>query len=622
MKILNCHIENFGALSSLDYNFRDGINALYSPNGGGKSTLAAFIKAMFYGLPSDSSRSRFNERRHYYPFSGGKFGGNLTFEFGGEVYRIERFFDRTSGDDTKVYLRGSLLREFSDGAVGYRFFGLDEQSFARTLFISSDAGELSSTDSINAKLGEYASAVAGEYDAGAAVETLEKACKNLQARGGKGEIPRLEAQIKRCRADLSNIDAVSARLGEKYQKSSQLAAQLAAIENEERRMNTAAVTAEKWARYDAMRSDIERKRARLDELKAAYPAGFPTDEELSVLNAAALAFPAERPRPDPAPAPNQKSGRIAAAVSFLLCIVMLIAGIVLMAFNTFVGVAALAAGALFLIATLCVMFMGKNGKKSSRAPSADGAMPSRADGVLQKYGLKGDYAAVAARVSRDRYEYSSLFSEAARGEDAARAYARENDLVQRPVGGAQMPSGAEELRRALAALDRDISDDESIVETLGERQAELESAQAELEECKRKFADYTAAAQFISEAARTLNMGYLKPVGEAFLRYSALLKSVLGGKIYLDKNFSVSFEGGGELRPDGHLSGGQRAVVSLCFRLALIDNLFGSELPFVVLDDPFADLDEEHMRRAAGLLHELSAGRQIIYFYCHKSRAV
>ena len=38
---------------------------------------------MFYGLPADSSRSKFNERRHYYPFSGGKFGGNLTFEKGG-----------------------------------------------------------------------------------------------------------------------------------------------------------------------------------------------------------------------------------------------------------------------------------------------------------------------------------------------------------------------------------------------------------------------------------------------------------------------------------------------------------------------------------------------------------
>ena len=57
MNILRCHIENFGSLCGLDYEFGGGLNALYSPNGGGKTTLACFIKAMFYGLPADTSRS-------------------------------------------------------------------------------------------------------------------------------------------------------------------------------------------------------------------------------------------------------------------------------------------------------------------------------------------------------------------------------------------------------------------------------------------------------------------------------------------------------------------------------------------------------------------------------------
>lgn len=624
MKLINCHVENFGSLHAFDYDFQNGLNSLYSPNGGGKSTFAAFIKAMFYGLPADSSRAKFNERRHYYPFSGGKFGGNLTFEWRGGVYRIERFFDKTSSDDVKVLLDGAVCREFS-GGVGERVFGLDEQSFARTLFITAEGGELSATGGINAKLAEYASAAAGEYDAEGAVSALDKACKNLQSRGGKGEIPRLEAQVKRCQADISNINAISARLGEKYAQCSSLTARLADIEASERRQGEYAVAAEKWARYDDMCREVEQKRARLNQIKGAYPAGFPSQDDISALNAAA-GLAAMQTSTDGQRAKGSSSKKpvgfaVSSALSFALSIIMIVVGFLLMPHSTFAGIAALGAGGLFIIATSCILLIGRKGKKQGDMGSG---VRARADGVLKKFNMGNySYTEASARISRDMLEYQTLFGEAARGEDAARAYARDNGLSERPsrTQDAQ-PSAADELRRSIAALNRDISDDESIVETLGEKQAELDGALADLQECRTKLAAYTAASQFISEAQRSLSSNFVRPVSEAFSRYSSLLKSALGGKVYVDKNFSVAFEGGGELRPDGHLSGGQRAVVSLCFRLALVDNVFGKDCPFVVLDDPFTDLDEEHMVRAAQLLRDLSKGRQIIYFYCHNSRRV
>ena len=51
MKLLRCHVENFGILSDFDLTFTEGLNVLCRENGFGKSTLAAFLKAMFYGLP-------------------------------------------------------------------------------------------------------------------------------------------------------------------------------------------------------------------------------------------------------------------------------------------------------------------------------------------------------------------------------------------------------------------------------------------------------------------------------------------------------------------------------------------------------------------------------------------
>ena len=73
---------------------------------------------------------------------------------------------------------------------------------------------------------------------------------------------------------------------------------------------------------------------------------------------------------------------------------------------------------------------------------------------------------------------------------------------------------------------------------------------------------------------------------------------------------------------DRFLSAGQRSVCALCFRLALMENMYGAEKPFLVLDDPFAELDEGHFEKTAKTLTALAKDVQIIYFCCHASRKV
>ena len=46
MKLLECHVDNFGKLSNYEYRFSESLTVIQEPNGFGKSTLAAFIKAM------------------------------------------------------------------------------------------------------------------------------------------------------------------------------------------------------------------------------------------------------------------------------------------------------------------------------------------------------------------------------------------------------------------------------------------------------------------------------------------------------------------------------------------------------------------------------------------------
>ena len=48
MKIKELYVAGFGKLKDLKMTFDDGLNVIVRDNGFGKTTLCAFIKAMFY----------------------------------------------------------------------------------------------------------------------------------------------------------------------------------------------------------------------------------------------------------------------------------------------------------------------------------------------------------------------------------------------------------------------------------------------------------------------------------------------------------------------------------------------------------------------------------------------
>ena len=100
MKLIGLYIENFGGLQKYSLNFEMGITSVIQPNGFGKTTLAEFIRAMFYGFPRKSKTLEKSLRQKYTPWGGGQFGGNLTFEYDGKHYRVERTFGANPKGDT------------------------------------------------------------------------------------------------------------------------------------------------------------------------------------------------------------------------------------------------------------------------------------------------------------------------------------------------------------------------------------------------------------------------------------------------------------------------------------------------------------------------------------------
>ena len=149
MKLISCHIENFGKLSDLRVDFVEGINLFHEMNGWGKSTLAAFLRVMFYGFDSKKESGSFDKERVVYrPWQGGTYGGEVDFSYQGKVYRISRTFGKTEKTDAfHLYdlMTNLECHDFSSD-IGTEIFGLDSASFKRSAFIAQNDCESGSTD--------------------------------------------------------------------------------------------------------------------------------------------------------------------------------------------------------------------------------------------------------------------------------------------------------------------------------------------------------------------------------------------------------------------------------------------------------------------------------------------
>ena len=291
MKLIECYIENFGKLSAYKYRFSEGLNAFCTENGSGKTTLSVFIKAMFYGLGAERRQSLDeNERKKYLPWQGGRYGGSLTFETGGVVYRIERSFGAKAADDSfSLVLRdtGELSDDYSEN-IGFELFDIDAQGFERTLFLSEkNLSGAVSNDSIAAKLSNLVGTTGDVGEISTALSRLEEKRKYYHKRGGSGEIASLRAKISECDGALTVLERRRLELEEKETRLKEIELAIAEVDRE--REEIADEMAKERIRasgrtyreqYAQMRAAIDADRASLSELSEFFASGIPTTYEI------------------------------------------------------------------------------------------------------------------------------------------------------------------------------------------------------------------------------------------------------------------------------------------------------------------------------------------------------
>lgn len=293
MKLLRCYVENFGVLHQYQQTFRPGITTLQQPNGFGKTTLTAFLCAMLYGLPRGGKADlNQNPRRKYAPWQGGRFGGYLEFEQEGTAYRVERYFGQTPAKDTfDLYTLQPILRKSNaySSDLGLELFGLDEDSFRRSIYLPQAAAEVPmATDHIRQKLAHLVeeSDDITRYDK--AVEALRaKRSSFVPYRGNGGLAGQTQAEITQLQARLEQQRAAAARLAPLAAEQTRLEAAIAADRKEAEQLTAeiqqlaqAKALYADWQAQQRLAAEEQAAAAGLQAMEEKYPAGLPAAQEL------------------------------------------------------------------------------------------------------------------------------------------------------------------------------------------------------------------------------------------------------------------------------------------------------------------------------------------------------
>lgn len=188
---------------------------------------------------------------------------------------------------------------------------------------------------------------------------------------------------------------------------------------------------------------------------------------------------------------------------------------------------------------------------------------------------------------------------------------------------------AEELRAKRIAVDARLVSERERIDRISDTPDKLLAAKAagerlleELSDAKARCEAIEKTIELMKKAKDNLSSRYIGKMQEAFCAYAKACGFDDKTEFVVDSELDVKIREHGKSRELDYYSRGMREMIELCARLSLIDVMFEDEKPFLVLDDPFANLDDDNVSLVAALMRSVAEKYQIIYTYCHSSRAI
>lgn len=546
MKLKRCYIENFGKLQQFEYEFSEGLNVINKLNGWGKTTFATFIKAMFYGFDTSNKRAiSENERRKYYPWQGGKFGGNLEFEINGEIYEIERFFGIKDKEDTfKLYNKATNCESNAYSSnIGEEIFKIDRQAYERSTYISGQEISVEINDSLSAKLSNILESDNDINSSEEAIERITTIMKEYKKTGNKGQINEIETKISNKKRELEYAQKTEELVNERNKRIEQIKQQIEECEKK-RTINQQKIKEISEQENIRLKKELEILNERLEKQKKL--------EKLQEQNN------------------NSKKNNI--IISIAITVISIILGIFVTKYLYTISIV----GVLVLIIGL----INHNKKKK------------RYERKIKQENTNNSVAK-DSDVEKNKEEIS-----------------KENEILDRKIT---------ELINQKSYDENEMNRIKNTENSTEEIENELEKLEQKLQEMNHKYNILEKTERYLIQAKERFSSHYLNNMTQGFEKY---LNTINNQKMdtNIDVKLNVKIQEYGEKKEIEYLSTGYKDIIGICMRLALIEALFEKEKPFIILDDPFVNLDEEKIEKAKQIVQELSKTHQVIYFICHKCR--
>lgn len=617
MKLISCHIDAFGKFKDADFNFDSTMNVFCEKNGFGKTTLAEFVKAMFYSLPSFSKKANFkSERDLYKPLDyEGRFGGRLTFSCKKGKYIIVRQFGSTPTLD-KFYLfdaKTNLISNDFSSNIGEELFGVGKETFENSTFFGQQNLISGINDDIRASLS--VGVLSGDD-----IDNFEKAQNQIQKK-----IKEYKAEIKTL-----NVDGLSAEYERYKAREEVLKIKIEKVESE---LKNLALT-QKEIQSSDLRYDENEASSMINKNIGLQSVVEANNEKImeknkqkeNLLNGKKLTKEDYDFVKDNV---SVQKAIFANKASFYLIFIAILGGIALLCGGILKNKITLILGSVIALAALfgiifCLFIARKNAYDLKRYHKLliDKGLDSKSikteilnfEKVLNdiKY-IDEELIKLKLEIDKNNFVMKNLQKQfEMKFGCALNDYYFSNERRNKRLFS---------VERQIIELNNDVKhyleDLESLQEKMFALNESINSNDEKGRDFQKKILLLTKVSQYLIESRDAISNRFIEPVSQRFNRY---YKQFLndGEEILIDSNLGMRF--GSKFSEIDFLSAGLSDLVYICKRFALVDLLFKKEKPVLILDDPFANFDDEKLNVSKEILEELKNDYQILLFTCQKAR--
>lgn len=199
MEIRELFLQHYGKFENHRILLKPGVNIIYGGNETGKTTIHSFICAMLFGLSRARGKAaRADEYQVRQPWDApGAFLGSMKIESRGQIYRIDRCFDRSTRPLAVTCETTLWESPQPEQAMEVLLGGVGEAAFTNTLCIPQSGAETG--EALAQELRRYMingdNAQGGQTDVPRALQTLRRRKKQMEQQKKKDDEV-LETQIK------------------------------------------------------------------------------------------------------------------------------------------------------------------------------------------------------------------------------------------------------------------------------------------------------------------------------------------------------------------------------------------------------------------------------------------